>query len=236
MAAPRLAGRRRLRGPLACHAVPSHATPCWTTSKPSCSESSRGSPSSCPSRARATSRSPRRSSAGDDPGAAYTAVIQIGAIAAVLVYFCKDISRIGWRGAVSSGRSTAGTFDHRMGWFVILGSHPDRGHRVPGQGRHRGRLRDVVGRDAAGRVERGHWFAEKRATQDRAEKQLTLPTRSCGPRPVHRPGPRRLALGRDDLGRPVPRPRSRGRHPAKPSCSHPGAGRRGTLRAQGPER
>lgn len=62
----------------------------------------------------------------DDKGVtAYTAVIQMGAIAAVLVYFWKDI----WRIAVAWCRGLAkpeyrGSFDHRMGWYVILGSIP----------------------------------------------------------------------------------------------------------------
>ena len=60
-----------------------------------------------------------------DPGAAFTAVIQIGTELAVLIYFRKDIWRIGsaW------GRSLVqpewrGHFDARMGWFIIIGSLP----------------------------------------------------------------------------------------------------------------
>jgi len=60
-----------------------------------------------------------------DPGAAFTAVIQIGTELAVLIYFRHDIWRIGnawvrslfqpeWRGGV----------DARMGWYVIVGSLP----------------------------------------------------------------------------------------------------------------
>jgi undecaprenyl-diphosphatase len=52
-------------------------------------------------------------------------VIQVGAIAAVVLYFWKDISRI----AVAWVRGLAkpehrGEFDHRMGWYVIVGSVP----------------------------------------------------------------------------------------------------------------
>jgi undecaprenyl-diphosphatase len=55
----------------------------------------------------------------------FTAVIQVGAIAAVVLYFWKDISRI----AVAWVRGLAkpehrGEFDHRMGWYVIVGSVP----------------------------------------------------------------------------------------------------------------
>ena len=62
----------------------------------------------------------------DDPSiTGFTAVIQIGAIAAVVLYFWKDIKRI----AVAWVRGLAkpehrGDFDHRMGWYVIVGSLP----------------------------------------------------------------------------------------------------------------
>ncbi|MFT4009992.1 MAG: undecaprenyl-diphosphate phosphatase [Nocardioidaceae bacterium] len=56
---------------------------------------------------------------------AYTAVIQMGAIAAVLVYFRRDIWRIArawFAGLVDP--EPRGTLDHRMGWYVIVGSLP----------------------------------------------------------------------------------------------------------------
>ena len=55
----------------------------------------------------------------------FTAVIQMGAILAVIVYFARDIWRIasGWCvGLVKA--EYRGTFDHRMGWYVIVGSIP----------------------------------------------------------------------------------------------------------------
>jgi undecaprenyl-diphosphatase len=60
-----------------------------------------------------------------DPGAAFTAVIQIGTELAVLIYFRKDI----WRIASAWFRSLVrpeyrGHFDARMGWFIIAGSLP----------------------------------------------------------------------------------------------------------------
>lgn len=61
----------------------------------------------------------------DDSITAFTAVIQIGAIAAVVLYFWRDISRIAvaWvRGLVKPEHR--GEFDHRMGWYVIVGSIP----------------------------------------------------------------------------------------------------------------
>ncbi|HEY9333039.1 MAG TPA: undecaprenyl-diphosphate phosphatase [Kribbella sp.] len=62
----------------------------------------------------------------DDPSiTGFTAVIQIGAIAAVVLYFLQDIRRIAvaWvRGLVKPEHR--GEFDHRMGWYVIVGSTP----------------------------------------------------------------------------------------------------------------
>ncbi len=60
-----------------------------------------------------------------DPGAAFTAVIQIGTELAVLIYFRKDI----WRIASAWVRSLydpawRGREDARMGWYVIVGSVP----------------------------------------------------------------------------------------------------------------
>lgn len=55
---------------------------------------------------------------------AFTAIIQVGAIIAAIVYFWKDIVRlaVGWfRGLFDS--SKRGT-DYRLGWAVIVGSIP----------------------------------------------------------------------------------------------------------------
>ena len=60
-----------------------------------------------------------------DPGAAFTAVIQIGTELAVLLYFWKDIWRIGSMWAKSLVRPEyRGHLDARMGWFIIIGSLP----------------------------------------------------------------------------------------------------------------
>jgi undecaprenyl-diphosphatase len=62
----------------------------------------------------------------DDPAVtAYTAVIQTGAIAAVVLYFWKDIWRIAKAWVLGLFKPEyRGRFDHRMGWFVIVGSIP----------------------------------------------------------------------------------------------------------------
>jgi len=60
-----------------------------------------------------------------DPGAAFTAVIQIGTELAVLIYFRKDIWRIGSTWVRSLYRPEyRGQLDARMGWFIIIGSLP----------------------------------------------------------------------------------------------------------------
>jgi undecaprenyl-diphosphatase len=62
----------------------------------------------------------------DDPAVtAYTAVIQMGAILAAVVYFAKDIWQIAtaWvTGLVKP--EVRGTHAHRMGWYVIVGTIP----------------------------------------------------------------------------------------------------------------
>src|SRR5688500_15701280 len=60
-----------------------------------------------------------------DPGAAFTAVIQIGTELAVLIYFRKDIWRIASMWLRSLVRPEyRGHLDARMGWFIIIGSMP----------------------------------------------------------------------------------------------------------------
>lgn len=61
----------------------------------------------------------------EDPGAAFTAVIQLGTETAVLVYFRKDILRIVTTWARSLVKpELRGDIDARMGWYVILGTLP----------------------------------------------------------------------------------------------------------------
>ncbi|QYH20411.1 undecaprenyl-diphosphate phosphatase [Corynebacterium aquatimens] len=61
---------------------------------------------------------------GQDAGASFTAVIQLGTELAVLVYFAKDIWRIltAWFAGLFD-KSKRG-FDYRMGWMVIVGTIP----------------------------------------------------------------------------------------------------------------
>jgi undecaprenyl-diphosphatase len=61
----------------------------------------------------------------DDPGAAFTAVIQLGTMAAVLLYFWRDIVRITATWARSLVRpELRGELDARLGWYIGLGTIP----------------------------------------------------------------------------------------------------------------
>ena len=60
-----------------------------------------------------------------DPGAAFSAVIQLGTMAAVLIYFRHDVARItvAWvRGLLN--RDLRRTPDSLMGWYVAVGTVP----------------------------------------------------------------------------------------------------------------
>jgi undecaprenyl-diphosphatase len=62
---------------------------------------------------------------GADPGAAFTAIIQLGTETAVIVYFWSDITRIigRWFRALFR-RLPQSDPDVRLGWFIIIGSVP----------------------------------------------------------------------------------------------------------------
>lgn len=73
-----------------------------------------------------------------DPGAAFTAMIQIGTELAVLLYLRRDIARIlvawwrastgahgtGWRARVGMPGGRVVSHDALLGWFIVLGSIP----------------------------------------------------------------------------------------------------------------
>jgi undecaprenyl-diphosphatase len=62
----------------------------------------------------------------DDPGAAFTAITQIGTEAAVLLYFRHDIARIvvAWVRSLRGRRGREMDPDARMGWLIIVGTIP----------------------------------------------------------------------------------------------------------------
>ena len=61
----------------------------------------------------------------EDPGAAFTAVTQLGTMAAVLLYFRADLTRIAraWLASVPD-RSKRRELDARLGWYIVLGTVP----------------------------------------------------------------------------------------------------------------
>jgi len=107
---------------------------------------------------------------------AFTAVIQAGAIAAVILYFRKDIWSISstWvRGIVKP--EVRGSFDYRMGWYVIVGSIPVVTAALLGEGLVTGAFRNLwwvaialIGWSAV------MVLAEKIGPKNRGEKDITL--------------------------------------------------------------
>jgi len=60
-----------------------------------------------------------------DPGAAFTAVLQIGTLAAVVSYYWRDILRIASAMVADVGRGKlATTNDARQGWMIVAGTLP----------------------------------------------------------------------------------------------------------------
>ncbi len=61
----------------------------------------------------------------DDPGAPFTAVIQLGTTVAVVLYFWRELFQVGtaWiRGLVD--KSVRTTLEYRMGWYLIVATIP----------------------------------------------------------------------------------------------------------------
>jgi undecaprenyl-diphosphatase len=60
-----------------------------------------------------------------DPGAAFTAVTQVGTELAVVIYFRQDIARIlkAWFSSLTK-KSERANPDAKMGWYVIIGTLP----------------------------------------------------------------------------------------------------------------
>ncbi len=113
----------------------------------------------------------------DDPAVTgFTAVIQMGAIAAVILYFARDIWAIirTWvRGLVQP--EWRGHRDFRLGWYIIIGTIPVG---IIGLA-----FKDVIKNDlrslwvvavALIAWSAVMWAAERVARQDRGEKQLNL--------------------------------------------------------------
>ncbi|GAW48356.1 MULTISPECIES: undecaprenyl-diphosphate phosphatase [unclassified Nocardioides] len=112
----------------------------------------------------------------DEAVTAYTAVIQMGAIAAVVVYFFNDIWRIAKAWSVGLVKPEyRGQLDHRMGWYIIVGSIPVGVGGLLLKDLITGDLRSLwvvavalIGWSAV------MWLAERAARQVRSEKDLGL--------------------------------------------------------------
>jgi undecaprenyl-diphosphatase len=62
----------------------------------------------------------------EDPGSAFTAVVQLGTTLAVLIYFRRDLWRIAvaWLGSFRRAPGEPRSQDARLGWFIVLGTVP----------------------------------------------------------------------------------------------------------------
>lgn len=60
----------------------------------------------------------------EDPGAGFTAVIQLGTLLAVLIYFARDLGKalVGWTRSLTGQAQDSP--DARMGWAIFLGTIP----------------------------------------------------------------------------------------------------------------
>ncbi|MBA3233094.1 MAG: undecaprenyl-diphosphate phosphatase [Propionibacteriales bacterium] len=113
----------------------------------------------------------------DDPAVtAFTVVIQLGAILAVVLYFRHDIWNItrAWFAGITRPE-VRGSLDYRMGWYVIVGSVPIVVAGLAGESLITGALRNlwwVAGALIAWSVVMV--AAERVGDQQRHEKDLTL--------------------------------------------------------------
>ena len=106
----------------------------------------------------------------------YTALIQSGAIVAVVIYFARDIGRIAKAWAVGLVKPEyRGQLDHRMGWYVIGGSIPVAIAGLLLKDVITGPLRSLwvvalalIGWSVV------MWFAERSARQHRTERDMTM--------------------------------------------------------------
>lgn len=106
----------------------------------------------------------------------FTAVIQVGAIAAVLLYFFRDITRIvGAWGRGIRHPEARGNHDYKFAWWVIYATIPIVVVGIAAKKLIEGPLASlwvVAGALIVGSVVM--WFAESRATQKRGEQEVTL--------------------------------------------------------------
>lgn len=106
----------------------------------------------------------------------FTAVVQLGAILATLLYFARDIARlvVAWVRGLRHEQARDDP-DYRLAWYVIAGSIPVGVVGFVGRDLVKGPLRSlwVVAAALVG-WSVVMWFAERRATQARGEREVTL--------------------------------------------------------------
>ena len=169
----------------------------------------------------------------EDPGAAFTAVTQLGTMAAILVFFRADIARIvvawvrGLRDPV-----VRQTLDSRIGWYVAVGTIPIGifGFLFRDQVETGARNLKLIG---AALIVLGLvlLYAEHVAKRNRGHRVADDARRHPDRRRAGvRADPGRVALRRHDHGRAVPRPRPHVGGPLLLSALDPGR------RAQRPAR
>jgi undecaprenyl-diphosphatase len=111
----------------------------------------------------------------DDPDiTAFTAIIQVGAVFATLLYFRGDFLRIGraWIAGMT-GRGDRG-FDYQFGWSVIIGSIPIGIVGLTFKDEIETTLRSLYVVGGALILWSGvMWFADRTATQERGERDVT---------------------------------------------------------------
>ena len=159
----------------------------------------------------------------------FTAVIQVGAILAVVLYFAKDIWTIARAWVLGLFKAEyRGSFDHRMGWYVIVGSIPIG-------------IVGLLAKDLITGPLRSLWVVAVALILWSGVMLVRRARRQAGPRreaahdegrdhrrrgAVLRADPGRLPLRRDDLGRPGPGPRPGDGDPAQLLLLDPRAARR----------
>ncbi|MDR1393729.1 MAG: undecaprenyl-diphosphate phosphatase [Bifidobacteriaceae bacterium] len=124
---------------------------------------------------------------------AFTAIIQVGAILAAIIYFRKDIVRLagGWFSGLFN-RSKRGT-DYRLGWAVIVGSAPIGVVGLGLQPLIEGPLRSLwVVAAALIAWSAVMWLADRRADSHPGRSGSHLPAGTRGPvdKGSHAAGPR----------------------------------------------
>lgn len=172
----------------------------------------------------------------DDAVVGFSAVIQVGAIAAVLVYFRKDIARIvsAWlRGLTDTSERH---HDYKFGWWMIYATIPIVVVGLAAKPLIQGPLASLW--VVAGSLIAGSgvmWAADRTGRRQAGRGRHLAQGRHAGRRLADPRAalPRLLPLRRHHVDRAPARPRPGRRHPAVLLPRHPGAHRRRPVRAEG---